>query len=506
MRKLIIILFLLFPLWSNAQSSVPKTYFVANTGSDNAPGTVDAPFKSIQVAVNNAKPGDKIFIRGGIYRENILIAGPNKTNISLFAFNNEKAVLKGSDLLTTWLRAGRYWKKYVAVQPQQVMVDGDHPLQQIGYPNKSYRIDQKVERYKFPVGSGLGDMEPGRFYWQNDTLYVWLQNNVNPNNGTIEVSQRSHLLTILATGVHIKGLFFKYSNVNTFAEQGAAVSLGPNTIIQDCDVEWADFVGIAMASGSKAYNCNVSNNGAVGIVANVCEDFLISGCKANHNNYRNFYAQWHAGGFKGTNASWGTIEKSEFAYNIGSGIWLDFCFQQDKYRTDGQKPFYILNNYIHDNSKTSNKNPAIALEMSEDVTVKNNTLLRNEYRGIYLSASWDCNILNNTVAYTKGFFAVDLAGIPRSGEPRAKLANNRLSGNIISNNETAIDLEILPDNGNDIKDNHSDNNVIHRSGGPLVLKSGNTYNNLADWTKATRFDQTSTSGKLSPADTLHYKQ
>ena len=139
--------------------------------------------------------------------------------------------------------------------------------------------------------------------------------------------------------------------------------------------------------------------------------------------------------------------------------------------------------------------------MSEDVTVKDNILLRNEYRGIYLSASWDCNILNNTVAFTKGFFAVDLAGIPRSGEPRAKLANNRVSGNKISDNETAVDLEILPDNGNDIKNNYSDNNVIHRGNGPLIFKSGSTYNSLAGWSKATGFDRTSTSGKLSPADT-----
>jgi len=502
MRILIIAIFLLFQFWNNAQYSYSNTYFVSNNGSDDALGSINAPLKSIQMAVNKSKPGDLIIIRGGVYRETVTIAGINKTNISLSAFSNERPLLKGSEVITKWSPAGQYWKKYLSVQPQQVMVNGDHPLQQIGYPNKNYVNDRKVEKYKFPTGAGLGDIKSGRFYWKNDTLYIWPLNNVNPNSETIEVSQREHILTILADGVHLKGLFFRYSNVNTFTEQGAAVSLGPNSVIEDCDVQWGDFVGIAMASGSKAYHCNASNNGAVGIAANVCNNFLVSGCKANHNNYRNFYAQWHAGGLKATNASWGTIEKSEFAFNNGSAIWLDYCFQQDKYRAGGEKPFYISSNYIHDNSKTSNKNPAIALEMSEDVTVRNNILLRNEYRGIYLSASWDCNVLNNTVAYTKGHFAIDLAGMSRTGESRAKLANNRIFGNIISNNDTDVDLEILPDNGTNITNNFSDNNIIHRDNGKIILESGSTYNNLADWKNATRFDHSSTSRKLSATDTL----
>lgn len=42
-------------------------YYVATWGSDNNPGTYEKPWASLQKAVNNAKAGDVVFIRGGIY-------------------------------------------------------------------------------------------------------------------------------------------------------------------------------------------------------------------------------------------------------------------------------------------------------------------------------------------------------------------------------------------------------------------------------------------------------
>jgi hypothetical protein len=46
-----------------------SVYFVANTGSNQAAGTFQAPFQTIQHAASIAEPGDLVLIRGGIYRE-----------------------------------------------------------------------------------------------------------------------------------------------------------------------------------------------------------------------------------------------------------------------------------------------------------------------------------------------------------------------------------------------------------------------------------------------------
>src|ERR1700724_3758393 len=47
------------------------TWFVATNGSDSNPGSLAAPFKSIQRAANVANSGDVVDIRGGTYRETV---------------------------------------------------------------------------------------------------------------------------------------------------------------------------------------------------------------------------------------------------------------------------------------------------------------------------------------------------------------------------------------------------------------------------------------------------
>ncbi len=48
-----------------------STYFVATNGSDSNPGTIAAPFQTIQHAASIAGPGDTVDIRGGTYRESV---------------------------------------------------------------------------------------------------------------------------------------------------------------------------------------------------------------------------------------------------------------------------------------------------------------------------------------------------------------------------------------------------------------------------------------------------
>src|SRR2546421_675043 len=43
-------------------------YFVAPNGKDTSSGTLDQPFESIQRAQQAAKPGDTVYLRGGVYK------------------------------------------------------------------------------------------------------------------------------------------------------------------------------------------------------------------------------------------------------------------------------------------------------------------------------------------------------------------------------------------------------------------------------------------------------
>ncbi|GKT94004.1 pectate lyase L [Colletotrichum tofieldiae] len=76
--------------------------YVAPTGSDSAAGTLAAPLKSIQIAVDKAVAGDTIYLRAGTYSPttNIKItkSGTAAKPYTLTAYNNEAVIIDGEAL------------------------------------------------------------------------------------------------------------------------------------------------------------------------------------------------------------------------------------------------------------------------------------------------------------------------------------------------------------------------------------------------------------------------
>ncbi|WP_330275296.1 right-handed parallel beta-helix repeat-containing protein [Lentzea sp. NBC_00516] len=89
----------LVPLPATAAASA---LYVATTGNDGNAGTVTAPLKTIQKAVDLAQPGDTIHLRGGTYAPTtniqILKNGTQSAPITLRAHNNERVVIDGENM------------------------------------------------------------------------------------------------------------------------------------------------------------------------------------------------------------------------------------------------------------------------------------------------------------------------------------------------------------------------------------------------------------------------
>jgi ankyrin repeat protein len=89
-------------------------YFVAPNGDDFNPGTKEHPFGSIDVAINNARPGDTIFIREGVYYPtktiNLNKSGEYAKPICLYAYFGEHPVIDFSRTNSfSFLVTGSYW-------------------------------------------------------------------------------------------------------------------------------------------------------------------------------------------------------------------------------------------------------------------------------------------------------------------------------------------------------------------------------------------------------------
>jgi hypothetical protein len=89
-----------------ASSALATDRFVSPTGRDTNPGTLAAPWKTIQKAANTAKAGDNVFVRAGIYKEKVQInvSGTATAPITFANYKSEKPVIDltgvtpGSDL------------------------------------------------------------------------------------------------------------------------------------------------------------------------------------------------------------------------------------------------------------------------------------------------------------------------------------------------------------------------------------------------------------------------
>ena len=87
-----------------AESSAGTSYYVSPDGSNNNPGTLAAPFITIQKCADIAQPGDTCWLRAGTYRETVTLprSGTNGAPITFAAYNGEAAVISGADPITGW--------------------------------------------------------------------------------------------------------------------------------------------------------------------------------------------------------------------------------------------------------------------------------------------------------------------------------------------------------------------------------------------------------------------
>ena len=67
-----------------------STWYVSNSGSNSAPGTINAPLLTLKAAVAEAKAGDTISLRGGSYKGGVTI---NRPNITVKSYAGEKAYI-----------------------------------------------------------------------------------------------------------------------------------------------------------------------------------------------------------------------------------------------------------------------------------------------------------------------------------------------------------------------------------------------------------------------------
>ncbi len=122
-------------------------YYVATTGNDANPGTLDRPWRTIQKAANTVGAGRTVYVRGGVYHETVTInvSGASGQPIVFQSYPGELAIIDGSSLTPP-----EGWSALIDIRDKSHLVIK-------GFEIRNYKTAQKNH---MPMGifvTGAGD-------------------------------------------------------------------------------------------------------------------------------------------------------------------------------------------------------------------------------------------------------------------------------------------------------------------------------------------------------------
>lgn len=125
-------------------------WYVSPAGSDDAPGSIEQPFATIQHAADIIQPGDTCYLREGTYREQVTLttSGAEGAPIRFVAFPGEVVTLSGAEPLDLdWqVHEGSIYRARVDREFEQLFVDGEMMVE-ARWPNM--RMDEMWDRSKW---------------------------------------------------------------------------------------------------------------------------------------------------------------------------------------------------------------------------------------------------------------------------------------------------------------------------------------------------------------------
>lgn len=232
---------------TRAEPVVPQTkdaVYVAATGEDGNPGTLEKPLKTIKAGLNKLTGGMTLFVRGGRYYEGDLdmpAKGSAQTPVVIRAYGDERVIIDGDDpalIDGKWEKSaddtfnvsysGQTWDvsmeekasgKYYRLYPLRTMAEltgrksANKTFKQLGFTGAFYCDGKRIH-----VVTPGGDIADYRVHVANHTIGLQV-------TGTSSVA--------------IQGLEFRHFGKN---EYGCAINLldSSQVLIQKCEVYYTN--------------------------------------------------------------------------------------------------------------------------------------------------------------------------------------------------------------------------------------------------------------------------
>ena len=226
-----------------------KEYHVAKTGNDKNPGTLEAPFFTIQAAANMAQPGDVITVHEGVYREWVKPPRGGNSDSERIVFQaaaGKKTEIKGSEKIKGWKKVNEnVWSVAIPntffgdYNPYTDKIHGDwfndlgrvHHTGDVYLNGNSLWESALMETVLNPPKTEIrigGPPSPTFWYCESDKENTFIYanfRNANPNEELVEINVRKACFYPVINNVN-------YITVRGFTMQHAATQWAPPTAEQ----------------------------------------------------------------------------------------------------------------------------------------------------------------------------------------------------------------------------------------------------------------------------------
>ena len=507
-----------FMSWSD-HTTYSRTYHVSQNNpkaSDENDGTEELPFRTINHAAQVVKPGERVYIHSGIYRELIrpLQSGEGPDQMVAYeAAPGEQVILRGSRVITTkWvisvdpndsanvsrqksskdvLISGSIFSKdiWMTTPPDDLFENGYFPLQIANTTEEEFthmdwatrwigRIPYSLPRcLLFQDGQRMSQLSayedlvrlPGSCWVAPDgkTIHIHPFSNANPNGEYLELGVQEHIIQPQTIGlgfIRVSGLILEHcANGFLRAGTGALFTMGGHHwIIEGNTVRQMNALGIEI--GSSAYERRDRRNPRVAERQGQRPSLQASQSDLNRGHHivrRNTVNNCGTAGIRGLGVEYALVEDN----NIFDCGWQDveFVYEIAGIKLLINRGTLVQNNHVYNMQggcgiwmDWDNRNTRVTGNVIHDITTTQG--------GIFIEASQVPNLVDNNVLWN-----INGQGVRLADSDNTIVAYN-LFGNISENQvvaKVATDRSLggrkLTSTGNQIV-----NNIIVDQGKPIL--------------------------------------
>ncbi len=245
----------------------------------------------------------------------------------------------------------------------------------------------------------------GTFYVvDGSTITIWPPSGTDMSTATVDVATRSNLLRAPNGIVNLvlRGVDFQYDNNPVNGPGNGAVTIsGQNLLVDQCQFNHNNFVGLNLVTGQNATVQQSSSefNGENGFSMWEVSNLLFSGNEASYDNWRGFaagFTGWDAAGAKLSRVHDATVANYTAIANQTGGLWFDTdnenvlvengLFARNLIRglfvENSQGPFTIQNNTF-----CNNQQYGLVGSNSTTVSASGNIIFGNQKQGLFFGGT-----------------------------------------------------------------------------------------------------------------------